>query len=39
MIEFGSVFATLLSRSMPEEPTWRQREYRDHEPGISRHVG
>ena len=39
MIEFGSVFATLLSRSMPEEPTWRQREFRDHDPRISRNAG
>jgi len=39
MIEFGSVFASLLSRSTPDEPTWRDREYRDHEPRISRNIG
>jgi|GEM_PF-5702105 len=39
MVVFGSVFATLLSRSTPEENTWRHREYRDHDPRISRHDG
>lgn len=39
MVEFGSVFASLLSRSTPDQPNWRDREFRDHDPEIHRHIG
>lgn len=36
MSPFGSVFASLLSRSTPDEPSWRVREFRERKPAVPR---
>lgn len=38
MVQFGSVFASLLTQQTPDQSTWRHREFRDHDPAIHRHV-